>query len=194
MCRGQDQSCSPAKKTKTIEIEGEINQKHEDNSFLLPTNQQELSSPSKFLENINNINFVQGDFVKAMCPKDKQFYTAKIIQVKAFENKVKIHYVGWNDRYDRVIMLPSSCLRNLTDEERKEIENKPQRKSRLKKGFSKINSKSSPQYMPHLDPLPLSTLVDNANNIQQPLTSQLKDGKKKTKENAENSPPQINLV
>ena len=49
---------------------------------------------------------VKDDIVNIKDPRDDQFYKCKVRQVK--EGKMKVHYVGWSQKYDEWVALDSS--------------------------------------------------------------------------------------
>ena len=70
-----------------------------------------------------NIEYVVGNFVEAMDSKTNMWYMAKIIEIKQNEELVRIHFHGWNARYDRDIKMNSDELRPLSNKEKDRIKN-----------------------------------------------------------------------
>jgi len=44
---------------------------------------------------------------------DSNWYRAKIVDIN--ENNVKVHFIGWNKRFNKDYQINSSDLRRLTD-------------------------------------------------------------------------------
>ena len=53
-------------------------------------------------------SFTRGQFVGVRDMKDGKVYRAKVVEVDDGKHSVKVHYVGWNGRYDEVVPLSSS--------------------------------------------------------------------------------------
>ena len=52
-------------------------------------------------------SFTKGQFVNISDYKDSKFYKAKVVEVDDKLRELKLHYVGWNSRYDEVVPLAS---------------------------------------------------------------------------------------
>ena len=59
--------------------------------------------------------FVKGDVLNIKDAKDNEFYRAKIVKVDEEHESVKVHYVGWNERYDEILSISLPRIKKLQD-------------------------------------------------------------------------------
>ena len=75
--------------------------------------------PNLDLKGEIGVDFLVGSFLEAKDLKTNSWYKAKIVELKLNENKVKIHFHGWNSRYDQYYLIKSDIenLRPLRKDE-----------------------------------------------------------------------------
>ena len=56
-------------------------------------------------------NFRRGQVLNVKDVKYNRFYEAKIVKVDEDQQELKVHYIGWNQRYDEVIPISSVRIR-----------------------------------------------------------------------------------
>ena len=56
-------------------------------------------------------NFSRGQVLNVKDVKYNRFYEAKIVKIDEDQQELKVHYIGWNQRYDEVIPMSSARIR-----------------------------------------------------------------------------------
>ncbi len=125
---------TPTKKLKTGETSKNSPQGLLLNRIDYETNLDSIHEEAESLPNRNadaggveNIEYAVGNFVEAMDSKTNMWYMAKIIELKQNEKSVRIHFHGWNARFDRDIKMNSNELRPLSNLEKDKIKNTAKR-------------------------------------------------------------------
>ena len=80
-----------------------------------------MSDPNKSRSKQNAcaaVNFKKGDFCEA---KDfaNNWYKSRIIEIDDEAKKLKVHFLGWNSRYDQWFEISSSDIKPIISQEKK---------------------------------------------------------------------------
>jgi len=117
-----------------IENEENLNNTHEESESLM---KQHINHEEK------EINFVLGEFLQVKDMKSNKWYTAKIIKVIKETKEIKIHYYGWNDRFDRDFPMNSDALRSLSNEDKENLIKDVKKGKRSKAALTKLKENNS---------------------------------------------------
>ena len=163
---------TPTKKLKTDETnktspQGQLLNRidYEHNLDIIHEEAKSLSSQNVDGGGEENIEYAVGNFLGAMDSKTNMWYMAKIIEIKQNEELVRIHFHGWNARYDRDIKMNSNELRPLSNLEKDKIKNavKKGRSSSLIPIPARINHSDSDEKSSKYDDAGYSIRSSNIN-------------------------------